>query len=435
MFKVKMYCSKVVRQLNKVGVVLFLLAGIALNAYAANKTINIQGKLVDNSGNPITGYHNLQFMFYDALTGGSELITEILCTGVSLGTIGLFNVTLGENGELNNLPFNQQYYVAIRIDSESYMSPRQIISPSGYALGSLGDFNAAGNLGGISLSVIGGTASGRIGTIESSGSQTKFYVKNTDSGDPVSVWELPGTRAWMAGIDNSDSDKWKLASAEDEPWANTVLTATTDGKIGIGTTNPGSNLEIFADNATLTKNLLTVKGGGSGGPGYGFSVEANNGDSLLKVDNYYYRVGIYKSNPGYLLDMEPSGGGYYSSGDHQWHNGACYEKYKANIINYDIPNVLTALDNVNLRKYQYKDYIKETQQWEIPISTKPYVYGYVYDELPDTLKESVVGENGGLTMNGLFVYITSIAKAQQKIINDQKIEIKNLQAQIDKLNK
>ena len=38
-------------------------------------------------------------------------------------------------------------------------------------------------------------------------------LEQDDTGDTAIQWLLTGTRAWIAGIDNSDSDKWKLASA------------------------------------------------------------------------------------------------------------------------------------------------------------------------------------------------------------------------------
>lgn len=63
--------------------------------------------------------------------------------------------------------------------------------------------------------------------------------------------------------------------------------AVISGNVGIGTTSPVSNLEITANSGNLTQNVLTVRGGGSSGA-YGFLVEANNGDDMLKVDSSTY---------------------------------------------------------------------------------------------------------------------------------------------------
>lgn len=61
------------------------------------------------------------------------------------------------------------------------------------------------------------------------------------------------------------------------------------GNVGIGTTNPTANLYINANSANLTQNILTVQGGGSSG-NYGFSVLANNGDTILATDGLTYNV-------------------------------------------------------------------------------------------------------------------------------------------------
>ncbi|MEK9169452.1 MAG: hypothetical protein AAB788_01790, partial [Patescibacteria group bacterium] len=70
-----------------------------------------------------------------------------------------------------------------------------------------------------------------------------------------------------------------------------------NGNVGIGTTSPGSNLEVNAGGLNLTKNILTVKGGGSSGA-YGFSVQANNGSELFKVDTLSYNVTMANGGVG-----------------------------------------------------------------------------------------------------------------------------------------
>ncbi len=61
-----------------------------------------------------------------------------------------------------------------------------------------------------------------------------------------------------------------------------------NGNVGIGITSGiDANLRVDANSATLTQEILKVKGGGSGGA-YGFLVEANNGDDLFKVNTLSY---------------------------------------------------------------------------------------------------------------------------------------------------
>jgi hypothetical protein len=58
-----------------------------------------------------------------------------------------------------------------------------------------------------------------------------------------------------------------------------------------------------------------------------------NSSSLtpLFVDCLTGNIGISKAPPAYLLDMEASGGGYYSASDHQWHNGSS-GSIKTNVV-------------------------------------------------------------------------------------------------------
>jgi len=83
------------------------------------------------------------------------------------------------------------------------------------------------------------------------------------------------------------------------------------GNVGIGVASGiDANLRVDANSATLTQEILKVKGGGSGGA-YGFLVEANNGDDLFKVDTLSYNsyftngnVGIGTTGPVNKLGIE-----------------------------------------------------------------------------------------------------------------------------------
>jgi hypothetical protein len=73
--------------------------------------------------------------------------------------------------------------------------------------------------------------------------------------------------------------------------ASEKIRIKSDGNVGIGTSSPTSNLEVNAGSAILSKDILTVKGGGSTG-NYGFRVKANNDDNLFFVDTLTYNVGV-----------------------------------------------------------------------------------------------------------------------------------------------
>jgi hypothetical protein len=71
-----------------------------------------------------------------------------------------------------------------------------------------------------------------------------------------------------------------------------------NNNVGIGISQGiDANLRVDANSATLTQEILKVKGGGSGG-NFGFLVEANNGDDLFKVDTLSYNSFFPNGNVG-----------------------------------------------------------------------------------------------------------------------------------------
>lgn len=121
------------------------------SVWASSKFINVQGKLTDTSGNPLTGSQTITFRLY---TSSSAAVASAIWTEsqtITLST-GLFNVALGTVTALDPLTFNQLYYLGIQVAGDANeLSPRQQLGASAYAQGSLGNFNVGNNL------VIGGT--------------------------------------------------------------------------------------------------------------------------------------------------------------------------------------------------------------------------------------------------------------------------------------
>ncbi len=97
--------------------------------------INYQGILADNAGDEITGTRSIQFLIYDAATSGSLLWSETQSVDVE---DGLFNVLLGSVDpipyELFEMP---ERFLAIKVDADNEMLPRQRLSSVGYAFQSM----------------------------------------------------------------------------------------------------------------------------------------------------------------------------------------------------------------------------------------------------------------------------------------------------------
>lgn len=97
----------------------------------------------------------------------------------------------------------------------------------------------------------------RITNLSNTASSRAFldiHVAGTSAGDAILNYGITGTGAWSEGVDVSDSQKYKLnwtastSTNDDLAVGTNVITATTAGNVGIGTTNPVRLLTV--DNAT-----------------------------------------------------------------------------------------------------------------------------------------------------------------------------------------
>ena len=74
-------------------------------------------------------------------------------------------------------------------------------------------------------------------------------------------WDINGVAGWSAGIDNSDSDKFKISSNWNDLANNTRVTIQhSDGFIGIGKSNPATALDV---NGTVTATSFSGSFNGS----------------------------------------------------------------------------------------------------------------------------------------------------------------------------
>ncbi len=69
-------------------------------------------------------------------------------------------------------------------------------------------------------------------------------VNGSSAGDPFISYDVAGVAGWSTGIDNSDSDKFKISNAWDNLSSATKLTITTGGYIGILQSNPTHALDV-----------------------------------------------------------------------------------------------------------------------------------------------------------------------------------------------
>ncbi len=94
--------------------------------------INYQGRLSDDSGDPVTGTRSLTFAIYADSAGGTALWSETH-PGVQISD-GLFNIMLGSVAPIGDMVFaGQPRWLGISVDGGAELSPRTKIVTAAYA--------------------------------------------------------------------------------------------------------------------------------------------------------------------------------------------------------------------------------------------------------------------------------------------------------------
>jgi hypothetical protein len=166
------------------------------------KMINYQGMLTDNSGNPLSGPHNLTFRIYDDTTGGNLKWSETQ-NGVQVEN-GLFNVILGQVALLD-LAFDEQYWLEVQVGDSDTM-PRLRFTSVGYSYRAIVADSAAkaGPIGG------GWNDDGSVVRLSTS----TDYV-GIGTAEPLSKLHLKGDDFAFLRFDAGRDTTWKIGITSD----------------------------------------------------------------------------------------------------------------------------------------------------------------------------------------------------------------------------
>jgi len=96
------------------------------------RTISFQGQLTNPDGSKLAdGTVNLQFMLYESATGGTSIWSETQSVNVKNS---LFTAILGNVAPLT-AAFDKPYWVGLKVNGGSELSPRLALTSSPYSLG------------------------------------------------------------------------------------------------------------------------------------------------------------------------------------------------------------------------------------------------------------------------------------------------------------
>lgn len=146
------------------------------------------------------------------------------------------------------------------ISSATDTAGRFVVRPDGRA--GLQDANPSATLQ-VGVQAGGAAADPRsngISIVNSNASSTAHAVLNLRTavgavgGDAFISVEVPGTQGWSAGVNRQDANKFKISASSNNLRTNTMMTVTTDGRVGIGASasNPSDRLHVDAGNVLAT---------------------------------------------------------------------------------------------------------------------------------------------------------------------------------------
>jgi hypothetical protein len=120
--------------------------------YAQGARLGVQGILKKSSGAALDdGNYTITFKLYNTEQGGTALWTETQ-TDVEV-TSGIYTVALGSVTSLS-LPFNEDYYLGVKVGSTPEMSPRAKLTIAPYALSLKGNSNLFPSTGTVGIGTV-----------------------------------------------------------------------------------------------------------------------------------------------------------------------------------------------------------------------------------------------------------------------------------------
>jgi hypothetical protein len=350
------------------GIVFIVLVILGITTMAdVPRMIQYQGRLTDDTGNPMDTTVEMTFRIYQDSSGGLILWTETHPT-VTV-TDGLFTVKLGSLTPIGKTVFNgDQRWLGISIDGGGFLDPRTSIASTAYAIMSqrsdTATYSNTANIANHALTsqhadtadvVLGGAGNGWVDTgndVYLSATTDSVGIGTTSPRAPLDV-EGPGhaiigeshgsgTAAGVYGA--NEGDGFGILGYSNEGRGVTGLSLTGFGghfygpkhffssNLGIGTESPDDMLHVYADGSAAESflNLQSAHASNWGEAGIRFQTpqgiwrlrmddDSNTqvpdggiglrsqtvGEVMTWLDNG--RVGIGTTSPNYPLEIVASG--------------------------------------------------------------------------------------------------------------------------------
>ena len=319
--------------MNKIHLLLtvFLVFFATTPALAVPALLNHQGHMMGSDNVPVGGVSDVTFSIYNAPTGGTLVWSHTLSV---VFDNGFYSVTLGPgNPSLSADTFdNSELYLGITLDGQNEFAPRNLIVSVPYSMQAAkaqsveGEVRAVGGLTVDGTEVI-NSEGNIIGATPTANNHltTKAYV---DGSVDAAVGDLTNVLACPVGASISAEtfgDETVLVCRYGGDEGGVTGSGSTDriakftgsdvigsseiyengGDVGIGTTSPGSKLEVNGNviaNSPIDNNHLATKGyvDAHSSPGG----RANGVTDMFNA--YYMQLGLFTPHGGDVCDSSES---------------------------------------------------------------------------------------------------------------------------------
>ncbi len=256
------------------------------------QTINYQGYITDTDGNALSGTGDITFSLYDVETEGTALWSETQTVTINNGVYSVVLGTVDMSGNPLDLPFDAQYWLGVKVGTDDEMTPRMKFAAVPYAYRAVIAESVAANAVASSNIAADAVTSGKIAT----GAVTSGKIAASAVGSNEIVDGSIIASDIASGV---IPDGHSLDAADGSPVD--AVYVDNNGKVGIGTTDPGYNLDVQSSEF-MPKIRLKNTNTGSGGHA-GLMIDRGRSTSEASVSFQTNGVETWKIG----MDNEPLG--------------------------------------------------------------------------------------------------------------------------------
>jgi len=210
-------------------------------------TFSIQGVLRDPLGRTVEdGNYNLVFRIYEVDAGGSSIWEE--SQGSVIVSNGVFGVELGIVSSLDEVPFDENYWIGITVNEGVEMDPRFKLTKSPSAMSVYGYENVFPSVGNVGLGTHDPEAKLHIIVSDTSADKLRVEDENGDNDVVVKANGQMGLNVELPLADlhinstSSGADKLLIENSD----GSTNVIVKSDGQVGINEGTPEADLHIVA---------------------------------------------------------------------------------------------------------------------------------------------------------------------------------------------